>query len=44
MLLGQHQIGQNLKPLIQLGQRIIHNYNKLNNFTNNVDIVHGEVY
>ena len=49
MLLGQrlknvqHQIGQRLKPSLQLGQRIIHNYNKLNNFTNNVDNVHGEV-
>jgi len=49
MLLGQrlinvqHQIGQKLKPSIQLGQRVIHNYNKLNNFINNADNVRGEV-
>jgi hypothetical protein len=49
MLLGQrlinvqHQIGQKLKPSIQLGQRVIHNYNKLNNFINSADNVHGEV-
>jgi len=49
MLLGQrimnvtNQVGQKLKPTMQLGQRVLHNYNKLNNFRNNVDNVHGEV-